>query len=158
MKRALCLERFGFDATVDYKAADFRDRLADACSGGVDVYYDNTDGPITGAVMEYLNIGVRIVVCGTASVANWSPPPQGPRVERHMLVKRARMQGFVIFDHPEYYAQARADLDEWMRGDRLTYVEDVLHGIETAPGAIGVCTGGEPGQASDLSLLNLGTN
>lgn len=135
-KRALCLERFGFDAAVDYKAADFRDRLAEACPAGVDVYYDNTAGQITDAVMEHLNIGARVVVCGTASVASWSPPPQGPRVERHMLVKRARMQGFVIFDHPDYYAQACAELSDWVRRGTLKYVEDVLCGIEAAPDAI----------------------
>lgn len=135
-KRNLCLEKFGFDAAIDYKATDFAERLAEACSAGVDVYYDNTAGPISDAVMTHLNAGARIVICGTASVASWSPPPQGPRVERHLLVKRARMQGFVIFDHADYYPQARADLAEWLRSGRLTYVEDVLHGIEAAPDAI----------------------
>jgi NADPH-dependent curcumin reductase CurA len=135
-KRTLCLEKFGFDAAVDYKAADFVERLAEACSGGVDVYYDNTAGPITDAVMAHLNRGARIVICGTASVASWTPSPQGPRVERHLLVKRARMQGFVILDHADYYAKARADLVDWIRSGRLKYVEDVLHGIEAAPDAI----------------------
>ncbi|QQX86701.1 NADP-dependent oxidoreductase [Cupriavidus necator] len=135
-KRRLCLERFGFDAAVDYKAADFSEHLAEACSGGVDVYFDNTAGPITDAVMAHLNIGARIVVCGTASVPSWSPPPLGPRAERDILVKRARMQGFVIFDHLDYYEQARADLAEWVRGGHLAYAEDVLDGIEAAPDAI----------------------
>jgi NADPH-dependent curcumin reductase CurA len=135
-KRTMCLERFGFDAAVDDKAADFAERLAEACSSGVDVYYDNTAGPISDAVMTHLNIGARVVVCGTASVPSWSPPPQGPRVERHLIVKRVRMQGFVIFDHPEYEAEARVDLADWVRSGRLKYVEDVLHGIEAAPDAI----------------------
>lgn len=135
-KRALCLERFGYDAAVDYKAADFEQRLAEACAGGVDVYYDNTAGPISDAVMAHLNIGARIVICGTASVASWDPPPQGPRVERHLLTRRARMQGFVIFDHPEYAAGARADLATWLRNGSLRYVEEVLDGIESAPDAI----------------------
>ena len=135
-KRRLCLERFGYDAAVDYKAADFTRRLAEACAGGVDVYYDNTAGPISDAVMAHLNVGARIVICGTASVANWSPPPQGPRVERHLLVKRARMQGFVIFDVPEYHATARADLATWVREGKLAYIEEVLEGIEHAPDAV----------------------
>ena len=57
-------------------------------------------------------------------------------MERHLLVKRARMQGFVILDHPGYYPTARADLAHWLREGRLRYVEDVLDGIEHAPGAI----------------------
>lgn len=135
-KRRLCEERFGFDAAVDYKASDFTQRLAEACAGGVDIYYDNTAGPISDAVMAHLNVGARIVICGTASVASWDPPPQGPRIERHLLVKRARVQGFVIFDHPEYDAPARADLAQWVREGRLQYVEEVLDGIGHAPDAI----------------------
>ena len=135
-KRDLCLQRFGFDAAVDYKADDFGRRLAEACAGGVDVYYDNTAGPISDAVMAHLNVGARVVICGTASVPSWDPWPQGPRHERHLLVKRARMQGFVIFDHPEYHATARADLARWVRDGSLQYVEEVLEGIGQAPDAI----------------------
>ena len=135
-KRRLCLEYFGFDAAVDYKAADFEQRLAHACPAGVDVYYDNTAGAISDAVMNHLNVGARVVVCGTASVATWDPPPVGPRVERHLLVKRARMQGFVILDHAEYHAGARAELARWLREGKLRYREEILDGIEHAPDAI----------------------
>lgn len=135
-KRRFCLERFGFDAAVDYKMPDFEQRLAEACAGGVDVYFDNTAGPISDAVMTHLKIGARVIVCGTASVANWDPPPRGPRVERQLLVNRARMQGFVIFDHPEHHASARADLIPWIQEGRLHYVEEILDGLEQAPGAI----------------------
>lgn len=135
-KRRLCLERFGFDAAVDYKADDFAARLAEACAHGVDVYFDNTAGAISDAVMAHLNVGARVVVCGTASVANWDPIPLGPRVERHLLIKRARMQGFVIFDHADEAPAARAELVQWVRDGCLVYLEDVLEGIEHAPDAI----------------------
>jgi len=135
-KRGLCLERFGFDAAVDYKADDFIEQFDRACPGGVDVYFDNTAGAISDAVMARLNVGARVVICGTASVASWNPPPQGPRVERHLLIKRARMQGFVIFDHTDHYPTARRDLAQWIREGRLNYLEDVLDGIEHAPDAI----------------------
>src|SRR6478735_7198290 len=135
-KRKLCLERFGYDEALDYKAPDFGARLAEVCASGVDVYYDNTAGEISDAVMARLNVGARVVICGTVSVANWSPPPLGPRVERHLLVKRARMQGFVIFDHPDYAPSARADLARWLRLGQLQYVEEILEGIAHAPDAI----------------------
>ncbi|QQX86660.1 NADP-dependent oxidoreductase [Cupriavidus necator] len=131
-----CREIFGYDEAVDYKCADFELRLAEACAGGVDVYYDNTSGPISDEVMKHLNLGARVVVCGTAAIANWDPIPQGPRVQRHLLVKRASMQGFVIFDHPEHYSLARGELAQWIREGRLRYVEDILEGIEQAPDAI----------------------
>ncbi len=135
-KRRLCRDRFGFDAAVDYKSVDFETQLAQACVGGVDIYYDNTAGPISDAVMRHLNPGARVIICGTASIASWEPAPQGPRVERQLLVKRARMQGFVIFDHPEHDQPARRDLAAWIRQGKMNYLEDILEGIEQAPDAI----------------------
>lgn len=135
-KVAQCLDIFGYDAAVDYKAPDFGQQLAAACPQGVDVYYDNTAGPVTDEVMKHLRPGARIIVCGTASVPSWEPWPSGPRVERHLLVKRASMQGFVIFDHPGHYPVARKDLAQWLRAGQLRYVEDILDGIEHAPDAI----------------------
>jgi len=136
VKRRLCLERFGYDAALDYKAPDFEQALAKACEGGVNVYFDNTAGPISDEVMRHLAPGARVVICGTASVASWQPAPLGPRVERHLLVKRASMQGFVIFDHPQHGDVARADLGRWIREGRLQYVEEVLDGLDQAPDAI----------------------
>jgi NADPH-dependent curcumin reductase CurA len=135
-KQRMCLDQFGFDVAVDYKSPDFALQLADACAGGVDIYYDNTSGPISDAVMTHLNRGARVIICGTASVASWDPIPSGPRVERHLLIKRASMQGFVIFDHPEHYEAAYRDLAQWIRTGQLRYLEDILDGIEHAPDAI----------------------
>ncbi|MEJ8851249.1 hypothetical protein [Variovorax rhizosphaerae] len=102
----------------------------------MDVYYDNTARAISDAVMSHLKVGARIIVCGTASVASWDPPRVCPRVERQMLVNRARMQGFVIFDHPEHFDSARMDLIRWIQQGRIQYLEEVLEGIEQAPDAI----------------------
>jgi hypothetical protein len=81
-------------------------------------------------------VGARVVICGTASVSNWNPWPNGPRAERHLLVKRARMQGFVIFDYAPRFEEAVGRLAQWIRDGRLRYSEDILEGIEHAPGAI----------------------
>jgi hypothetical protein len=135
-KVALCREEFGYDAAIDYKAGNLDAALAAACPRGIDVYFDNTAGPISDAVLRHLAIGARVVVCGTASVASWDPPPTGPRVERHLLVKRARMQGFIVFDYPHRYEEAVRRLADWVRAGKLRYQEDILDGIEHAPGAI----------------------
>jgi NADPH-dependent curcumin reductase CurA len=137
-KTALCRDAFGYDAAIDYKdeGADLDAALAAACPRGIDVYFDNTAGPISDAVLRHLAVGARVVVCGTASVASWDPPPVGPRVERHLLVKRARMQGFIVFDHQHRYEEAIARLADWLREGKLCHREDVLEGIEQAPDAI----------------------
>lgn len=136
VKTRLCREEFGFDAVIDYKSDDLDAKLAQACPDGVDVYFDNTAGAISDAVMKQLRVGARIVICGTASVSSWDPIPSGPRVERHLLVKRARMQGFVVLDYAARYGEAREKLAQWVRSGEIRYREDILDGIEHAPDAI----------------------
>lgn len=135
-KVALCREEFGFDAAIDYKSETFEADLAAACPNGVNVYYDNTGGPITDAVLRHIAKGARIVVCGTASVSSWAPWPSGPRVERHLLNKAARMQGFLIWDYEHRYEEAVSRLAGWVRDGRLRYREEILDGLEQAPGSI----------------------
>ena len=135
-KCAQCLSEFGYDAALDYKAPDFEQHLAQACPAGVDVYHDNTSGAISDAVMRLLNKNARVVVCGTASVANWDDWPQGPRVERHLLNKSASMHGFLIWDYEHRYEEAVARLAGWVRQGQLKYREDIVDGIACAPGSI----------------------
>ncbi len=135
-KVRLCRDAFGFDAAIDYKAGGLDAALAAACPQGVDVYFDNTAGAISDTVYRSLSVGARVVICGTASIASWDPPPQGPRVERHLLVRRARMQGFVVLDFKARYPEAVAALAQWVRAGRIGYREDILEGIEQAPGSI----------------------
>src|SRR6476619_2556830 len=135
-KVRVCREEFRYDSAVDYRADDFETALDAACPDGVDVYFDNTAGPISDSVMRRLAVGARVVICGTASIASWDPLPQGPRVERHLLVKRARMQGFLIFDHVQRSPEALRDLESWVRDGQVRYREDILDGIEQAPGSI----------------------
>jgi NADPH-dependent curcumin reductase CurA len=135
-KMALCREVYGYDMALSYRAGDLDTALAAACPKGVNVYFDNTAGAISDAVYRQLAVGARYVVCGTASVASWEPWPQGPRVERHILVKRASMQGFLLFDYAARFQEARDQLAAWLTEGRLTYREEILEGLGEAPGAI----------------------
>lgn len=135
-KTALCRDAFGFDAAIDYKADDLDEALAAACPNGVDVYFDNTAGSISDTVLKHLAVGARVIICGTASIASWEPAPHGPRVERHLLVKRASMQGLLVMDHKARYPSALEALTGWVREGRIRYRDDILDGIEQAPGAI----------------------
>lgn len=137
LKTRLCRDEFGYDAAIDYKSTDDLDRaLAQACPDGVDIYFDNTSGRISDAVLRRINKRARIVICGTASLSSWDPWPQGPRVERHLLVKSARMQGFLVFDYEHRTAEAVPQLAQWVREGKLRYREDILDGLDKAPDAI----------------------
>lgn len=135
-KAAQCRDLFGYDAAIDYKADGLDEAIASACPDGVHVFFDNTAGRISDAVYPRLAQGARVVVCGTAAITTWDPWPSGPRVERHLLVKRARMQGFVIFDHMDKYEASVATLADWVRSGQLRYQEDVLDGLEACPDAL----------------------
>ena len=95
-----CVDVFGYDAAIDYKAPGLDKAIDKACPDGVNVYFDNTSGinQRCGLIRAW-PIGARVVICGTASISSWDPWPTGPRIERHLLVKRARAQGFVIMDY-----------------------------------------------------------
>ena len=135
-KTGQCRTMFGYADAVDYKAPDLGGALDRACPTGIDVYFDNTAGAISDTVYPRLALGARVVICGTASIPSWDPWPQGPRIERYLLLKRARAQGFVIFDHQDRYAASVAQLATWVRSGELRYAEDILEGIEECPDAL----------------------
>lgn len=131
-----CREVFGYDAALDYKAEGLQEAIAAACPNGINVYFDNTAGAVSDAVYASLAMGARIIVCGTASAAQWDPWPSGPRIERRLLVNRARMQGFVVFDHMDRWDAATTLLAGWIREGKLRYVEDILEGLDSCPDAL----------------------
>jgi NADPH-dependent curcumin reductase CurA len=135
-KSALCTQAFGYAAALDYRSDDLEAGLGRLCPDGVDVYFDNTSGPISDIALAHLALRARVVVCGTSAICDWSRWPQGPRVERFLLTRRARMEGFVIFDHMDRYEASVAQLAEWVRQGRLTYREDMLDGLEACPDAL----------------------
>ena len=82
--------------------------------------------------------GARVVILrhGVHRELRGSATPGTTRYERHLLVKRARMQGFLIFDHVQRYPEALRELESWIRNGQIRYQEDTLDGIEQAPGSI----------------------
>jgi NADPH-dependent curcumin reductase len=139
-----CIEEFGYDAAIDYKhTRDLDAALEQQCPNGIDAFFDNTSGAIHDAVLRRINLHARIAICGTASYASWDPWNEGPRPERHLLVKRATMQGFLTTDFAARYEEAAAALAGWIRQGKLKYREDVLQGIESAPGSIEKLYSGE---------------
>ncbi len=140
-------ELYGYDAAIDYKNDDVRAALKEACPAGVDVYFDNVGGAISGAVHSRLNIGARIPICGQVSQYNADRPE--PTVHPGLLIVfRATMQGFLVTDYVSRFPEAYPRLVRWVADGTLRYREDVTDGIENAPRAfIGMLNGENRGKA-----------
>lgn len=135
-KARICTDEFGYDDVIDYKADGWQNRLTEALPNGADVYFDNTAGAISDAVMGQMARHGRVIVCGTASVPSWNPVPLGPRTERFILTKRLKIAGFVIFDHVHRWDEVSDLLAAWVRQGKIRYREEFLSGLESAPDAI----------------------
>lgn len=129
------MERFGFDKAFNYRRSGL-DEVTAAIGRSIDIYFDNVGGPILDATLRHMAPRGRVVQCGTASVARWEPPPTGWRNEREVLTRRLSWSGFIIFDHVAAFPSAQAQLTRWWSEGWLRIEEDILDGIEHAPGAL----------------------
>jgi NADPH-dependent curcumin reductase len=145
-KCRLVVDEFGFDACIDYRADDVARQVADAVGDGIDVYFDNVGGPLLEIALANLALHGRIVVCGAISQYDGSPPT-GPRNYTNLIIKRARMEGFLIFDHAADYPTAYADLGRWAAEGHIDARVDTEDGIESVPSAfMKLFTGGNVGK------------
>jgi NADPH-dependent curcumin reductase len=137
----------GFDICLDHHAEDFAQQLTNACSKGIDVYFESVGGKVFDAVLPLLNTKARIPVCGMIASYNNTSLPRGPDrlglLESILLRKRIKMQGFIIFDdygkrYPEFVKQ----MSIWLKQGKIKFLEDITDGLENAPEAfIGMLKG-----------------
>ena len=130
------VNELGFDAGFNYKTvADYYEKLAELCPNGIDVYFDNVGGAVTDAVMRLINVHARISVCGQISQYNLEKPEMGQRWFATLIVKRAKVHGFLITDYGPRFGEGIRDLGQWLREGKLQYREAFVDGIENAPRA-----------------------
>jgi NADPH-dependent curcumin reductase CurA len=122
------VDDLGFDAAIDYKAGDLRAQLKTHAPDGVDVFFDNVGGEALEAALARLARGGRIVLCGAVSQYNATNALRGPANYMQLLVARATMTGFVIFDYAGRYAEGVAQLAKWLRSGELRSREHVVSG------------------------------
>jgi NADPH-dependent curcumin reductase CurA len=148
-KCAWVRDELGFDACLDYRDADtpLPKQLAAACPDGVDVYFDNTGGDILQAALFAMNQRGRIACCGAVSMYDGKPKPGPFGIPGLVVVKRLRMEGFIVSDLAHLDADAEFDLAGWAADGKLKVVEDILDGLEQAPeGLIGLLAGRNRGK------------
>jgi NADPH-dependent curcumin reductase CurA len=139
-KCAFAVATLGYDACIDHRAPDFPRLLANACPKGIDVYFESVGGAVTTAAWPLLNAHARVPLCGLVAYYSLKGLPAGPDhtpvVMRQILVKRLKVQGFIIFDHFDRHAQFLRDMSGWLGQGKLQYREEVLEGLERAPGGL----------------------
>lgn len=146
-KCQMLTDDLGFDAAVNYKHDGFRDDFKAACGDGIDIYFDNTGGDILGGALRRMKPHGRIVCCGVVSQYDTGNPAPGPRGIPGLLVNnRVRMEGFLVFDYADRYAEGRAQMKKWVDSGDLKPLQDEFHGLEEAPRAfIDMLGGGNVG-------------
>ncbi|MGV9409926.1 NADP-dependent oxidoreductase [Nocardia sp. NPDC003693] len=135
-KVALLREKFGFDAALDHRAPDFAEQLAAATPDGIDVYFENVGGAVLDAVLPRLNSFARIPVCGLVSSYNDTELPPGPdrlgQLMSLILRKSLTLRGFIQTEFLHQFSDFYPDATRWLADGSLTYLEDVVDGLENA--------------------------
>ena len=135
-KAEICKKEFGYDEVINYKKADnLSSCLKKIAPNGVDCFFDNVGGEQFDAVMENLNIYARVVICGTIGMPSY-PIPNGPRINRTLLVKRAKIEGLLVLDYFDRYQEIYDQLAQWFKDGKLKNKEDISDGLLTAPASL----------------------
>lgn len=140
-------DELGFDETIDYKSDDVAARLREAAPDGIDLFFDNVGGEILDACLAQLALRGRIVLCGAISSYNDRGAAKGPANYANLIVKRARMEGFLILDYFDRLDEGRAEVAGWLAEGKIKSSEHVVEGLENAPDALNLLfTGGNTGK------------
>ena len=141
------VDTLGFDACVDYRDPKLFKDLKSACPDGVDVYFDNVGGTVLETALFHMNERGRVVCCGAISQYD-TATPTGPRnLPGLVVVKRLRMDGFIVMDFADQDAVALRALQTWVQSGQIKVFEDIVEGLENAPSAlIGLLSGDNKGK------------
>ncbi len=146
-KCAQLVEEMGFDAAIDYKNEQVSRRLHEEAPRGINVYFDNVGGPILDACLANLAMRGRIVLCGAISGYNDEARAFGPSNYTSLIIRRGRMEGFIILDYVGRWPEAQAVVAEWLRAGEVHHSEHIVEGLEHAPDALNLLfSGGNTGK------------
>lgn len=124
-------DELGFDAAINYKTENVRERLSTLCPNGIDIDFENVGGTILDDVLSLINLRARVVLCGM--IADYNATPQPIYNLSRAIIQRARVEGFVVLDYQHRAAEAMRDLGQWFSEGKLKYQVDVVAGLENAP-------------------------
>lgn len=125
------VNELGFDGAIDYKAEGMKEKLEELTPDGIDVYFENTAGPIQNLVFELMNAHGRIAVCGMIADYLSETPAPGPSW-MNLLKKRLTVQGFTMPDHLHETPELLALLTPHVKAGKIKYRAHTLDGLESA--------------------------
>lgn len=138
-------QELGFDAAINYKHPDWKAKLTAAVPNGIDIDFENVGGEIMNEVLNLMNLHGRVVLCGLISGYNKEDP--GLASFGMALVKRLRIEGFIVLDYASRYMEAATQLGQWKMFGKIKDRETIVEGLEKAPDAINMLfTGGNTGK------------
>ncbi|BBY83939.1 NADP-dependent oxidoreductase [Mycolicibacterium pulveris] len=141
------VDELGFDDAIDYKNEDVAARLRETCPDGIDLYFDNVGGSILDDCLANLAMRGRVVLCGAISTYNSDEPPPGPSNYLSLLIRRGRMEGFIVLDYLDRFPPAQAEMAGWLAEGKIKSSEHVVNGLENAPDALNLLfSGGNTGK------------
>lgn len=147
-EKAQLLKEMGVDAVINYKTTNnLTQALADAAPQGINVYFENVGGEHLEAALNNMNDYGRIAVCGLISQYNATEPQPGPSNMAMVIIKKLKMQGFIVFDHWSHYSEFAQQMGQWIAEGKIRWEETVYEGLDKAPEAfIGLFEGKNKGK------------
>jgi len=146
-KCAEVVDQYGFDECLDYREPRLAQRLRDAAPRGVDLYFDNVGGDILDAALANLAMHARVVLCGAISQYNAMGERAGLFNSAMLIMRRARMEGFIILDFADRFIEAQLELAGMVMAGTLHHQEHLVAGLENAPEALNLLfSGGNHGK------------
>ncbi len=140
------VNELGFDAAINYKADNLAEQLAAATPNGIDVFFENTGGPIQTQIFERMNAHGRIAVCGLIADYTKATPTPGPSWI-NVIKKRLHIEGFTMPDHLHKAPQLLEKLTPYVMQGKIKYRAHVLEGLDSAMTGLNLFfTGGNQGK------------
>jgi len=130
------VKELGFDGAFNYKTEkNYFNKLREMCPQGIDCYFDNVGGAITDAVMMLMNPKARLAICGQIALYNAEKPEMGPRLTALFIERRAKMEGFLVFEFASRFGEAKPVMAQWIKEGKIKYHETFTDGLENTPKA-----------------------